>query len=60
MSNSQNGRPGHTQHNQASQQPPTQRHEARRTPVSRSDREDHRGGASQTQMRKGRVGQGSR
>ncbi|WP_038216751.1 hypothetical protein [Xenophilus azovorans] len=53
MSNSQNGRPGHTEHNAAGRQPPTQRNEARRTPRSRSDREDHRGGYNQGLARRG-------
>jgi hypothetical protein len=39
----------------------TQKNEGRRTPQSRSDREDHIGGASnQNQLRTGRAGQGER
>lgn len=51
MSNSQNGRPGHTEHNAQGKQPPTPRNEARRTPESRHDREDHVGGSNQKQQR---------
>lgn len=53
MSNSQNGRPGHTEHNAQGQQAPTQRNEGRRTPESRNDRGDQRGGTNQHQMRRG-------
>ena len=53
MSNSQNGRPGHTEHNAAGKQPPTPRNEGRRTPQSRHDREDHAGSGNQKQQRQG-------
>ncbi len=59
MSNSQNGRnvPGdNTEHNKPAQQGgATQKNEHRRTPESRSDREDHIGGANQTQARQARA-----
>ncbi|WP_017759757.1 hypothetical protein [Pseudacidovorax intermedius] len=53
MSNSQNGRPGHTEHNAQGKQPATPRNEGRRTPESRHDREDHAGGSNQKQQRQG-------
>ena len=53
MSNSQNGRPGHTEHNKSGQQPPTQKHEGQRTPESRHDRETHAGSSNQVQSRRG-------
>lgn len=54
MSNSQNGRPGHTEHNAPGKQPATPRNEGRRTPESRHDREDHAGSSNQKQQRQGR------
>jgi hypothetical protein len=42
--------------NQAGQQPPTQKNEGRRTPLSRSDRESHLGSDNQTRGRKGGPG----
>jgi len=47
--------------NKVGQEPPTQKNEGRRTPMSRHDREDHIGGQSnQNQVRTGRAGQGER
>lgn len=46
--------------NQAGTKSPTQRHESRRSPWSRKDREDHAGGANQHQLRRGAVGRGPR
>ncbi|RDI21992.1 hypothetical protein DFR41_108116 [Pseudacidovorax intermedius] len=54
MSNSQNSRPGHTEHNAPGKQPATPRNEGRRTPESRHDREDHAGSSKQKQQRQGR------
>ncbi len=51
MSNSQNPRPGQTEHNKPSPEP-TQKNEAKRTPESRHDRESHVGGDNQSQSRK--------
>jgi len=53
MSNSQNDRKGHTEHNKGGHQPVTQRNEPKRTPESRHDRESQVGGSNQTQVRKG-------
>lgn len=51
MSNSQNDRKGHTEHNKPSKQA-TQRHESRRTPESRHDRESQMGSDNQAQARR--------
>ena len=59
MSNSQNGRNirgDATEHNKPAQHGEvTQKNESRRTPESRSDRENHVGGANQTQARQARM-----
>ena len=47
--------------NKQGNQAPTQKNEGKRTPESRSDREDHIGGQSnQNQVRTGRAGQGEK
>jgi hypothetical protein len=47
--------------NKMGNQAPTQKNEGKRTPESRSDREDHIGGQSnQNQLRTGRAGQGEK
>jgi hypothetical protein len=53
MSNSQNDRKGHTEHNKGGHQPVTQKNEPKRTPESRHDRESQVGGGNQAQVRKG-------
>ena len=42
--------------NKEGQQAPTQKHEGKRTPLSRSDRESHIGADNQTRGRKGGPG----
>ncbi len=42
--------------NRAGQAPPTQKNEARRTPASRHDRDDHLGSANQPRTRRGGPG----
>ncbi|MES2632473.1 MAG: hypothetical protein V4669_05845 [Pseudomonadota bacterium] len=44
--------------NKQGNQEPTQKHEAKRTPESRSDRESHIGGNNQSQSRRGGGGKG--
>lgn len=51
MSNSQNDRKGHTEHNKPSKHA-TQQHESRRTPESRHDRESQVGSHNQAQARR--------
>lgn len=47
--------------NKLGKKKPTAKNEGRRTPLSRSDREDHIGGQSnQNQLRTGRAGQGDK
>ena len=47
--------------NKLGKKKPTAKNEGRRTPQSRSDREDHIGGQSnQNQLRTGRAGQGDK
>jgi hypothetical protein len=41
--------------NQAGQQPPTQKNQGRRTPISRGDRQDQMGADNQSHARKGGV-----
>jgi hypothetical protein len=43
-------------HNKAGEQAPTQTNQARRTPHSRSDREDHIGGSNQAETRRTGAG----
>jgi hypothetical protein len=58
MSNSQNDRKGHTEHNKGSQQGATQKNEPKRTPESRHDRESQVGSSNQSQARKGAAPSG--
>ncbi|RZL96451.1 MAG: hypothetical protein EOP82_00775 [Variovorax sp.] len=53
MSNSQNSREGHTEHNKSGHKTATQKNEPQRTPESRHDRESQVGGSNQSQARRG-------
>jgi hypothetical protein len=58
MSNSQNDRKGHTEHNKGGQQGAAQKNEPKRTPESRHDRESQVGSGNQSQVRKGAAPSG--